>query len=606
MNLQPTGVHQATASRNNHTFHEAVDTLAYGKWVARGRPEGSSLQDWVEAEGEMHIRMPLAPEQMTRLFEEIFKNSPVGFLVFLADDRHEWTMLRLITANLAASRLSGFRLAEQFGKTIVEAFPNALEADVLSMMEVFSTNREMDIGDGLYGDDRVAKRWWSRRAFPLGNDCIGLLFEDSNERVLSHRRVAVEHAVTRILAESPEILEAAPRLLQSICENLGWDVGALWIVDQRAQVIRCVDMWHLPTVLVPEFERVSREKTFVCGIGIPGRVWDSRSPVGIPDVTRDDNFPRARVATSEGLHAACAFALHCDGDVLGIMEFFSREIQPLDKHLLDMMASIGSQVSQFIERRHAERTMHDRDHEFALARAIQQGLLPSVMPDLPSLAIAGASQPTQEMGGDYWDVFREPDGRLAIVIADASGHGIGAALIIAETRASLRALALSYSDPGRLVTLLNQRLSDDLPTDHFVTLLLAVIDPYTGALEYTSAGHCPGFVMNRHGEVRAANSTSFPLGILPGTEYSSAAAYPLQVGDILFFFTDGIVEARSAADLPFGTARALSVIRGHRDETPAEIIQALFRDLADFGGAITPLDDCTAVIIKFMRMLERL
>lgn len=599
MNLQPTGVHQATASRNNHTFHEAVDTLAYGKWVARGRPEGSPLQDWVEAEGEIHIGMPLAPEQMTALFEEIFKNSPVGFLVFRADDRQEWTTLRLITANLAASRLSGFRLAEQFGKTIVEAFPHALEADVVSMMEVFSTNREMDIGDGLYGDDRVAKRWWSRRAFPLGNDCIGLLFEDSNERVLSHRRVAVEHAVTRILAESPEILQAAPRLLQAICENLGWDVGALWIVDQRAQVIRCVDMWHLPTVLVPEFERTSREVTFVRGIGIPGRVWDSRSTIWIPDVTRDDNFPRAPVAAREGLHAACGFELHCGGDGLGIMEFFSREIQPLDQHLLDMMASIGSQISQFIERRHAERTVQDRDHEFALARAIQQGLLPKVMPDLPGLAIAGASQPTQETGGDYWDVFRVPDGRLAIVVADASGHGIGAALIIAETRACLRALALSHSDPGRLVTLLNQCLSDDLPTDHFVTLLLAVIDPCTGALEYVSAGHCPGFVMDRHGEVRSANSTGFPLGVLPGTEYSSAAAAALQVDDLLFFFTDGIVEARSAAERPFGTARALSVIRAHREEAPAEIIPALFRDLADFGGARTPLDDCTAVIIKF-------
>ncbi len=599
MNLQPTGGQQATASPNNHTFHEAVNTLAYGKWVARGRSEGSPLQDWVEAEGEMHIGMPLAPEQMTGLFEEIFQNSPAGFLVFRADDRHEWTTLRLITANPAASRLLGIRLEEQFGKTIVEAFPNAVEADVLPMLDVLSTDRGIDIGDRLYGDDRIAERWCSRHAFPLGNDCIGLLFEDINERVLSHRRVTVEHAVTRVLAESTEILAAAPHLLQAICECLGWDVGALWTIDQTAQVLRCVDMWHLPTVLVPEFERVSRERTFVCGIGMPGRVWANRTPAWIPDVTRDDNFPRAAVAAREGLGAACGFALHNGGDVLGIMEFFSREIQPLDKQLLDMMDSIGSQISQFVEWRRAERIVHDRDYEFVLARAIQQGLLPAVMPELPGLAIAGAAQPTQETGGDYWDVFRVPDGRLAIVVGDASGHGIGAALIIAETRACLRALALTHSDPGRLVTLLNQLLSDGLPTDHFVTLLLVVIDPCTGALEYVNAGHCPGFVMDRHGEVRSANSTGFPLGILPGTEYSSAAAAALQVDDLLFFFTDGIVDARSEANLSYGIARALSVIRAHRDEAPAETIQALFRDLADFGGAITPFDDCTAVIIKF-------
>src|SRR5262249_19171050 len=154
--------------------------------------------------------------------------------------------------------------------------------------------------------------------------------------------------------------------------------------------------------------------------------------------------------------------LRSDGNVLGVLEFFGPDLSQPDAGLLLLLTDLGSQIAQFIERRHAERVVHARDREFSLAHTIQQGLLPKAPPVLPGLASAGISHPAQETGGDYFDFIPMSDGHWGIVIGDASGHGIGAALLVAETRAYLRALALTNTDPGQILDSVNQRLVEDI------------------------------------------------------------------------------------------------------------------------------------------------
>jgi serine phosphatase RsbU (regulator of sigma subunit) len=146
-----------------------------------------------------------------------------------------------------------------------------------------------------------------------------------------------------------------------------------------------------------------------------------------------------------------ASTLRGDGNVLGVLEFFGPDLRPPDGELLPLLTGLGSQIAQFIERRHAERVVQARAREFSLARTIQQGLLPKAPPALPGLEIAGASHPAPETGGDYFDFIPMSDGHWGIAIGDASGHGIGAALLVAETRAYLRALALTHTDPGQVL-----------------------------------------------------------------------------------------------------------------------------------------------------------
>ncbi len=177
---------------------------------------------------------------------------------------------------------------------------------------------------------------------------------DTNRESPADRRLTAEYVAARALAESATLAEAALRVLQAICEALGWDHGALWNVDSSSDVLRCVETWHLPTVELPEFEAVSRRTAFTRGIGLPGRVWASGEPAWIPDVVDDANFPRASVASREGLHGAFALPILIRSHVVGVMEFFSREIREPDESLLRMLTQVGAHIGQFMERKRAE------------------------------------------------------------------------------------------------------------------------------------------------------------------------------------------------------------------------------------------------------------
>lgn len=177
---------------------------------------------------------------------------------------------------------------------------------------------------------------------------------DASRAAHAERRLTVEYVAARALAESTTLDDAALRVLQAICETLGWDHGGLWHVDASAGVLRCKDTWHRPAIDLAEFEATSRRITFTRGVGLPGRVWASGEPAWVPDVVEDANFPRAGAARRGGLHGAFALPLLIRGNVVGVMEFFSRDIREPDEYLLGMLTRVGAQVGAFIERRRVE------------------------------------------------------------------------------------------------------------------------------------------------------------------------------------------------------------------------------------------------------------
>ena len=169
----------------------------------------------------------------------------------------------------------------------------------------------------------------------------------------AERRLAVRDGVTRALADATSLEEAAPGILRAVCEALGWRMGALWTVQSHSNLLRCVEVWHAFQA-IPEFDVATRHRTFSRGVGMPGRVWANAQPAWIPDVTRDENFPRAAIAAREGLRASLGFPIAVGGEVVGVMEFFSQEILEPDQELLQMLNALGSQIGQFVERKRAE------------------------------------------------------------------------------------------------------------------------------------------------------------------------------------------------------------------------------------------------------------
>jgi PAS domain S-box-containing protein len=192
------------------------------------------------------------------------------------------------------------------------------------------------------------------------------IIRDITERKRTERRLAVEHTTTRILAESATLQEAARKILPVICEDLGWEIGEIWHVDSEAGVLRCLETWSAHPADFAEFASVTRSLTFESGRGLPGRVWTAGKPVWVSDVLRDLNFPRAQVAAKCGFHAGVGFPILIGGEALGVLEFFSREIRQPDQLVLTMMASIGSQMGQFAERKSAEAALERLRHTHAL------------------------------------------------------------------------------------------------------------------------------------------------------------------------------------------------------------------------------------------------
>jgi PAS domain S-box-containing protein len=173
---------------------------------------------------------------------------------------------------------------------------------------------------------------------------------DVTERRRAEKRLLLQIRITRILSEAATVNEAMPRILQAVCESLGWHLSVLWQVDPQANVLRCADMWCVPSIAVTEFKAATGKSTFVAGSDLPGTVWAGGKPACIRDVSEDAEFSRAKVVANARLRGAFAFPILVGCEVLGVIESFTRDLWQSDGDLVAMMANIGSQIGQFTKR----------------------------------------------------------------------------------------------------------------------------------------------------------------------------------------------------------------------------------------------------------------
>ena len=241
----------------------------------------------------------------------------------------------------------------------------------------------------------------------------------------------------------------------------------------------------------------------------------------------------------------------------------------------------------------------ERENQMELAREIQSRLCRAAV-HVPGYDIAGTTVQALDVGGDYFDFIPMADGCLGIVVADVTGHGLGAALVMSETRAYLRALASQTTDPAEILTRMNGVLADDLPDNQFVTLLLALLNPRERTVVYANAGHVPGFHLDAEGRHKP-NLTSLgpPLGIFKDQTYSSSGPVALEDGDVLLLLTDGVLETRDVSEMEFGLERAVQYISDHLHNPAQQIVEGLQRSVRAFEDGVYQ-DDVTALVIKVL------
>jgi len=254
--------------------------------------------------------------------------------------------------------------------------------------------------------------------------------------------------------------------------------------------------------------------------------------------------------------------------------------------------SVGKDITQVIK-------AAEEQSKMMLARTVQQKLYPSCAPQLEHFDIAGAAFPADATGGDYFDYIPMKDDYLGIAIGDVSGHGIATALLMVQTRAYLRSLSTTRSDVEGLFRELNRALSTDMANGHYVTLTLVRLDPHTGAVAFSNAGHPPGYILDRSGAVkRVLKATGVPIGLFRDWECDPSIEVMLEPGDLMVLFTDGITEAENQEGDVFGTERILEFVSGHRHETSHDIVHGLFLAVQRFTGSAPQNDDVTAIVCK--------
>jgi len=275
-------------------------------------------------------------------------------------------------------------------------------------------------------------------------DLVGTVIDITEQR-RAEQRLHAQHRVTQILAQAATLEEAAPKILQALCDCLDWDVGELWRVDREAGVLHCVEVWHTDAVEIAQFEAATWTSTFDPAVGLPGRVWSSRAPVWIPDCSRDQSFVRAPVAYAAGLRAALGFPILLAKEVLGVVDLFSREVREPDQDLLEAKATIGSQIGQFIERKRAESALHDAQAELAHVTRV------TMMGELTASIAHEVNQPlgamvTSAASCSRWLELRPPDLEKAQrALERIAKDGRRAGEVISRIRSLMKRQALQRS-----------------------------------------------------------------------------------------------------------------------------------------------------------------
>ena len=270
--------------------------------------------------------------------------------------------------------------------------------------------------------------------------------------------------------------------------------------------------------------------------------------------------------------------------------------------LLPAVQSCAAQIASALHgaRVYAQQLAHESvSRELALAGQIQANFLPDNLPDVPGWQLAALLEPARETSGDYYDVIPLPSGRLGIVIADVADKGMGAALFMALSRTLIRTYAIEHeAQPGLVLAAANHRILTDTRAGLFVTVFYGVLDPTSGELTYSNAGHNPPYLLSAQdgNVIQELDRTGVPLGILDGGTWQQGTAR-INSGDVLLLYTDGITEAQNAQEAFFDEDRLREIVRGGLGRSAQDIQEDVIEQVGAFVGEAPQSDDITLLVV---------
>ena len=262
------------------------------------------------------------------------------------------------------------------------------------------------------------------------------------------------------------------------------------------------------------------------------------------------------------------------------------------------LAGAFNQMAEDLERHEALVVEQERlRRELELSRLIQTEMLPRTSLRSGPAEIGGVSIPAREVGGDFFNYFVLPDGRLALLVGDVSGKGVSAALLMANIQATLRARLPHETDLAQLADRLDRELDQNTPRAVYLTLFLAILEMDGRLLRYVNAGHNPQFLLRGGGGIEALGSTGMPIALYAGHGYTEARV-ALTAGDLLFFYTDGLVETENEQGDMFSTERLQTILAAEQTQGIDRVLHRVEEQVTAFRGQAEPFDDATMMALR--------
>jgi sigma-B regulation protein RsbU (phosphoserine phosphatase) len=408
--------------------------------------------------------------------------------------------------------------------------------------------------------------------------------------------------ITKTISRSLDLDEVLNLVMDTLDSLIPYDAAGIYLVkcsrpftewEENALDETCV--FHTQAVRGYEIDDL-QELHLKMGEGLIGHVAVTGQPYVSHDVRNNPRYINARPRTNSEMVAP----IISNNEVIGVFDLESDELNAYSNDDMEVLMLLASQVAIIIEKV----MLHDQliekqrlETQLEVARQVQLELLPARDPELEGFDISAYNFPTEEVSGDYYDWVRIYDDQIGIVIADVSGKGMPAALLMAFLRASLRAATHIGYAPHISMSKVNYLLWESIERNQFVTAFYGILDATNRTIAYSNAGHNPPLLMDKDGTARFEERGGVPLGMFRDTRYYEYFE-TMEPGQMLVLYTDGVTEAMNTAGEEYGRERLVDAVRQARELTAREIIDFIHRDVIEWTEGLGAHDDVTFFIIK--------
>lgn len=410
---------------------------------------------------------------------------------------------------------------------------------------------------------------------------------DADERLRSL------YEIGQLIQTTLELDDLIQKIVDSILNVLLPTHAAILLYDQKLGIF-------VPKVIHRPDES---NEDIVISSSILHKAMEDRVGVLMTDPASDRRFQASESIVCNLIRSAICVPLICKGDILGAIYLDTREFgRTYDEDDLQWVVGVSTQAAlgisvSLVHQESLSRSEQKRDLE--IARSIQMNLLPKTMPEIAGFQFWGTSEPALMVGGDYYDIAELPDGDIALAIADVSGKGIPAAILVASVRSAVRIESRSLPDHGILevVKRLNQNIYEETMSHMFVSMVLAYFEPEMRRLTYCNAGHVHPILCGPDGRIQELDAGTCFLGVLEDIPMEKGSV-KLEPGSILVFVTDGVTEAMNREGDLYGTERLSQFVAKHARLSARDFCDALQNDIERFREGTEPTDDLTVLVLR--------